>query len=79
MCKGLSKDDVGVSRDRALQVIRPEDGFKTGHFVCYKFGGGLRRLNDFILILKKKTQDNGENMELKHQLTTPWPTLHIAY
>ena len=42
VCKGLSKDDVEVSRDRALQVIRPEDGFKTGHFVCYKLGGATK-------------------------------------
>ena len=43
MCKGLSIDDVGVSRDTVFQVIRPGGGFETGEFVEEKLGGGYRR------------------------------------
>ena len=39
--KGLSNDDVGVSRDTDFQDIRPGAGFKTGDFVGRKVGGGL--------------------------------------
>ena len=41
-CKGLSNDDVGVARGAAFQEIRAGVGFKTGHFVKPKFGGGYR-------------------------------------
>ena len=44
MCKGLSIDDVGVSRDTVSQEIRPVAGFETGDFVKEKLGGeGYRR------------------------------------
>ena len=33
MCKVLSIDDVGVSRDTVFQEIRPGAGFETGDFV----------------------------------------------
>ena len=39
VCKGLSIDDVGVSRDTAFQEIRPGAGFETGDFRSRKFGG----------------------------------------
>ena len=42
MCKGLSIDDVGVSRDTIFQenLIRPgAGGFETGNFVEEKLGG----------------------------------------
>ena len=39
VCKGLSIDDVGVSRDTILKEIRPGAGFETGDFVKEKFGG----------------------------------------
>ena len=40
MCKGVSIDDVGVSRDIAYhQEIRPGAGFETSDFVEEKFGG----------------------------------------
>ena len=39
VCKGLSIDDVGVSRDAIFQRIRLGAGFETGDFVKEKFGG----------------------------------------
>ena len=39
MCKGLSIDDVGVSRDPAFQEIRPGAGLETGDFVKETLGG----------------------------------------
>ena len=39
MHKGLSIDDVGVSRDTVSQEIRPGAGFETGDFVAEKLGG----------------------------------------
>ena len=39
VCKGLSIDDVGVSRDTVFQEIRPGAGFETGDFVEDKLGG----------------------------------------
>ena len=39
VCKGLSIDDVGVSRDTVSQEIRPGAGFETGDFVEEKLGG----------------------------------------
>ena len=36
--KGLSIDDVGVSRDTAFQEIRPGAGFEAGDFVREKLG-----------------------------------------
>ena len=39
--KGLSIDDIGVSRDTVFQEIRPGAGFETGDFVGEKLGGGL--------------------------------------
>ena len=41
MCKGLSIDDVGVSRDAVFQEIRPGAGFgfETGDFVKEELGG----------------------------------------
>ena len=39
VCKGLSIDDVGVSRDAVLQKIRPGAGFETGDIVKEKLGG----------------------------------------
>ena len=38
-CKGLSNDDVGVTRSTVFQEIRPGAGFKTGEFVKEKLGG----------------------------------------
>ena len=38
-CKGLSIDDVGVSRNTVFQEIRPRAGFETGDFVKGKLGG----------------------------------------
>ena len=40
MCKGLTTDDVEVSRDTVIQEIRPGAGFETGDFVEEKLGGG---------------------------------------
>ena len=39
MCKGLSIDDVGVSRVIVFREIRPGAGFETGDFVEEKLGG----------------------------------------
>ena len=39
MCKGLSIDDVGVSRDTVYQKIRPRAGFETSDFLKEKLGG----------------------------------------
>ena len=39
MCKGLSIDDVGVSRDIVFQEVRPGAGFETGDFVQEEMGG----------------------------------------
>ena len=39
VCKGLSADDVGVSRDAAFQEIWPGAGFETGEVVREKLGG----------------------------------------
>ena len=39
VCKGLSIDDVGVSRDTVFQEIRPGAGFEAGDFVKEKLGG----------------------------------------
>ena len=39
VCKGLSIDDVGVSRDIVFQEIRPGAGFETSDFVQEKLGG----------------------------------------
>ena len=41
--KGLSIDDVGVSRDTVLREIRPGAGFETGDFIKEKLGGLYRR------------------------------------
>ena len=40
--KGLSIDDVGVSRESAFQEMRPGAGFETGDFVKEQLGGGYR-------------------------------------
>ena len=37
--KGLTVDDVGVSRDTVFQEIRPGAGFETGDFGKEKPGG----------------------------------------
>ena len=39
VCKGLSIDDVGASRDTVFQEIRPGVGFETGDFAEEKLGG----------------------------------------
>ena len=39
VCKGLSIDDVGVSRDTVFQEIRPGAGFETSDFVKKTLGG----------------------------------------
>ena len=39
VCKGLSIDDVEVSRDTVVQEIRPGAGFETGDFVKETLGG----------------------------------------
>ena len=41
MRKGLTTDDVGVSRDIAFQEIRPGAGFETADFVKEGKLGGL--------------------------------------
>ena len=41
--KGLSIDDVGVSRDTVVQEIRPGAAFETGEFGLKQVGGGYRR------------------------------------
>ena len=41
VCKGLSIDDLGVSRDTTVfREIRPGAGFETGDFVKEKLGAG---------------------------------------
>ena len=52
LCKGLSIDDVGVSRDTMFHEIPPGAGFETGDFVKDKLGGlpwndptGIGRVN----------------------------------
>ena len=40
MCKVLSIDDVGVSRDTVFQEIQSGAGFETGDFVKEKGVGG---------------------------------------
>ena len=40
VCKGLSNDEVGVTRVAVLQEIRPGVGFKTGDVVKEMLGGG---------------------------------------
>ena len=37
-CKGISIDDVGVSRDTVFQEVRPGARFETGDFVKEMFG-----------------------------------------
>ena len=39
VCKGLTIDDVGVSRDTVVEEIRPGACFETGDFVKEKLGG----------------------------------------
>ena len=39
LCKGLTIDDVGVSRDTVFQEIRPGAGLKTGDVGEEKLGG----------------------------------------
>ena len=42
VCKGLSKDDVGIGSDArgiVLEENQPGAGFKTGDFVEEKLGG----------------------------------------
>ena len=39
VCKGLTIDDIGVSRDTVFQEIRPRAGFETGDFVEEMLGG----------------------------------------
>ena len=41
VCKGLSIDDVGVSRDTVFQEIRRGAGFETGDSVKENFGGAI--------------------------------------
>ena len=43
VCKGLSIDDVGVSRETVLQETRPGAGFETADFSLKKSWGGYRR------------------------------------
>ena len=51
VCKGLSIDDVRVSRDIAVfQEKRPEAGFETGDFAKEKLGGGGYRRTTTCLI-----------------------------
>ena len=38
MCKGLTVDGVGVSKDTVLQEIRPGGGFETGDIAQEKLG-----------------------------------------
>ena len=44
LCKGLSIDDVGVSRDTVFEEVRPGAGFETRDLVKEQFGGGYSRL-----------------------------------
>ena len=39
MCKGLTIDNVGVSRDTVFLEMRPGAGFETDDFVEEKLGG----------------------------------------
>ena len=39
VCKHLTIEDLGVSRDTVFQEIRPGAGFETGDFVEEKLGG----------------------------------------
>ena len=39
VCKGLTIDDIGVSRDTVFQKIRPGAAFETGDFVKEMLGG----------------------------------------
>ena len=39
VCKGLTIDDVGMSRNTVFQEIRPGAGFETADFVKEKLGG----------------------------------------
>ena len=39
VCKGLSIDSLGVSRDTVLQEVRPGAGFETDDYVEEKLGG----------------------------------------
>ena len=39
VCKGLSIDGVGVSRDTVFQEVRRGAGFESGDFVKEKLGG----------------------------------------
>ena len=43
VCRGVSIDGVGVSRDTVFQEIRPGAGFETGDFDKDKSRGGYRR------------------------------------
>ena len=48
-CKGLSIDDVGVSRSTVFQETRPEAGFETADFVKIKVLGGRLPSNDSMV------------------------------
>ena len=77
MQRGLSIDDVGVSRDTVLREIRPGAGFETAHCVKEKLGGGatvvrfsrlkgmggaLARVNPEVLQTNKQTDIQKVNL-----------------
>ena len=39
VCKSLSNDDVGFSRDAVFEEVRPGTGFEIGDFFKEKLGG----------------------------------------
>ena len=55
VCKGLSKNDVGVTMGTVFQEIRPGVGFKAGDFVKEYLGGAtVERVKYTTRITPKK-------------------------
>ena len=48
MCKGLSIDDVGVSRDTVFQEIRPGAGLKLAISLKTSWGGYRSKTQELI-------------------------------
>ena len=61
MCKKLSNDDVGVSRDTVFRIILPGAGLKTDDFVQEGLGGlpAVERVEGHIYVTASTTGTHG--------------------
>ena len=68
MCKGLSIDDVGVSRDTVFQEKRPGAVFETGDFVKEKLGGLPQNDSGAVIHMRESRHEVPKSVVLRAAL-----------